>query len=53
MRNRNEFLEEAIVMTKAGTICLLLDTPLISPGHHGRSRPAARSGSESSSTNGA
>jgi len=32
MRNRNEFLEEAIVMARAGAICLLLDTPLVRPG---------------------
>jgi cephalosporin-C deacetylase-like acetyl esterase len=32
MRNRSEFLEEAIVLSKAGAICLLLDTPLVRTG---------------------
>jgi cephalosporin-C deacetylase-like acetyl esterase len=32
LRNRNEFVEEAIVMARAGAVCLLLDTPLVRPG---------------------
>src|SRR5512146_3518615 len=32
MRNRNEFLEEAIVFARAGAICVLLDSPLVRDG---------------------
>ncbi len=32
LKNRNEFHEEAIVLARAGAICLLLDTPLVRPG---------------------
>ena len=32
LRNRNEFLEEAVVLARAGAICLLLDTPLVREG---------------------
>lgn len=32
LRNRNEFLEEAIVLARGGALCLLLDSPLVRPG---------------------
>ncbi len=32
LRNRGEFLEEAVVLSRAGAMCLLLDTPLVRPG---------------------
>lgn len=32
LKNRNEFLEEAVVFARAGAVCLLLDSPLIRPG---------------------
>lgn len=32
LRNRNEFLEEAIVLARAGAICLLVDTPQVRRG---------------------
>ena len=32
LRNKGEFLEEAIVMARAGAVSLLLDTPLVRPG---------------------
>lgn len=32
MKNRNEFLEEALVMARAGGMSLLIDTPLVRPG---------------------
>jgi dienelactone hydrolase len=32
LRNRKEFLEEAILMARSGAICLLPDTPLVRPG---------------------
>ena len=32
LRSHKEFLDEAIVMAKAGSVCLLLDSPLVRPG---------------------
>ncbi|MFN7919126.1 MAG: hypothetical protein U0Q16_03460 [Bryobacteraceae bacterium] len=32
MRHRGEFLEEAVILAKAGSVCLLLDAPLVRPG---------------------
>ena len=32
MANRKEFLEEAILLARAGAICLLTDAPLVRPG---------------------
>lgn len=32
LRNRREFLEEAIVLARAGAVSLLIDTPLVRPG---------------------
>ncbi|MBM3815052.1 MAG: hypothetical protein FJW20_25815 [Acidimicrobiia bacterium] len=32
LRNKSEFLEEAIIMSRAGAACLLLDTPLVREG---------------------
>src|SRR5262245_59907126 len=32
LRNRREFFDEAILMARAGAICLLLDGPLVRPG---------------------
>jgi hypothetical protein len=32
LRNKGEFLEEAVLMAKAGALCLLLDSPLVRPG---------------------
>src|SRR5947209_19296284 len=33
MANRKEFLEEAVVLTQAGVVSLLIDGPLARPGH--------------------
>ncbi len=32
MKNRNEFLEEAVVMARSGAVSLLIDAPLVRPG---------------------
>ena len=32
LRNRREFLEEAVVMARAGAVSLLIDAPLVRPG---------------------
>jgi hypothetical protein len=32
LRNKGEFLDEAVVMARSGAICLLLDTPLAREG---------------------
>ena len=32
LRNKGEFLEEAVLMAGAGAVCLLLDGPLVRPG---------------------
>lgn len=32
MRNRNEFLDEAIVLARSGALSLLIDAPLVRPG---------------------
>jgi len=31
-RNKTEFLDEAVLLARAGAICLLLDSPLVRPG---------------------
>src|ERR671916_354970 len=32
LKNRREFLEEAVVLARAGAVGLLIDTPLVRPG---------------------
>jgi dienelactone hydrolase len=33
-RNRNEFLEEAVLLARSGAVCLLTDAPGVRPGFH-------------------
>lgn len=37
MRNRNEFLQEALVLAKAGVMSLLVDTPMVRPDYQAKS----------------
>ena len=53
MRNRNEFLEEAIVFARAGAICLLLDSPLVRDGVTRRSTSYAWAGPNGCAADGA
>ncbi len=39
MRNRREFLDEAIVLAQAGVVSLLTDGPVARPGHVGNNEP--------------
>src|SRR5205814_6071444 len=39
MRNRKEFLDEAIVLAQAGVVSLLPDGPIARPGHVARNEP--------------
>src|SRR6266852_4489409 len=39
MRNRKEFLDEAIVLAQAGVVSLLTDGPVARPGHVGNNEP--------------
>ena len=37
LRNRNEFLEEALVLARSGVVSLLIDTPMVRPGYQQKS----------------
>jgi dienelactone hydrolase len=37
LRNRNEFLDEALVLARSGVVSLLIDTPMVRPGYQGKS----------------
>jgi dienelactone hydrolase len=37
LRNRNEFLDEALVLARAGVVSLLIDTPMVRPGYKQKS----------------
>src|SRR4029077_2516485 len=39
MRNRSEFLDEAVVLAHSGVVSLLPDGPIARPGHVGNNRP--------------
>jgi len=39
MRNRREFLDEAIVLAQAGVVSLLTDGPVARPGHEATKDP--------------
>lgn len=37
MRNRHEFLDEALVLARSGVVSLLIDTPMVRDGYQGKS----------------
>jgi dienelactone hydrolase len=37
MRNRDEFLDEALVLARSGVVSLLIDTPMVRPGYQEKS----------------
>ena len=37
LRNRGEFLDEALVLARSGVVSLLIDTPMVRPGYQGKS----------------
>jgi dienelactone hydrolase len=37
LRNRDEFLEEALVLARSGVVSLLIDTPMVRPGYKEKS----------------